>query len=260
MVSVLNLKFYKAIVQYKGTHFYGWQKQPDQRTIQGELEKVVSQLNSNSEVQVIGSGRTDTGVHAIGQAIKITMEKSFEPEKLKKALNSLLDNDIKVSSLEECTDDFQPVFSAHSKTYKYFFSVSKNQLPQYNELITYLDFDLDMNLVDLACKEFVGEKDFVNFHTVGTPVKTTVREVTECRVEKVDTTGHLLYPEDTYVLVISGNGFLKQMVRLIMSAVWSVGRGKTTIEQLQASFDTTLNQKLAPTAPPQGLYLFEVKY
>lgn len=254
------MKFYKGIVQYKGTKYFGWQKQPDQRTIQGELEKVVSKLNSNSEIQVIGSGRTDTGVHAVGQAIKITMPKNFEPLKLKKALNSLLDEDINILSLEECDDDFQPVFSAKSKTYKYYFSTSKNKLPQFNDLITYLDFELDMSLVNLACKEFVGEKDFVNFHTVGTPVKTTVREVTECRIEKVEASGHVLYPEDTYVLVISGNGFLKQMVRLIMSAIWSVGRGKTSIEQLQASFGARLSQKLGPTAPPQGLYLFEVKY
>jgi tRNA pseudouridine38-40 synthase len=257
---VLNLKFYKGIVQYKGTRFYGWQKQPDQRTIQGELEKVVSQINSKADIQVIGSGRTDTGVHAVGQAIKITMPKSFEPDRLKKALNSLLDDDINILSIEECSDDFQPVFSAKSKTYKYFFSNSANKLPQFSDLITYVDFDLDMELVEKACGEFIGEKDFVNFHTVGTPVKTTVREVTECRVEKVVASGHVLYPEDTYVLVISGNGFLKQMVRLIMSAIWSVGRGKTSIEQLQNSFAAKLDQKLAPTAPPQGLYLFEVKY
>jgi len=254
------LNFYKGIVQYRGTSYYGWQKQPDQKTIQGELEKVVSQICSGKEVQVIGSGRTDTGVHSIGQTIKISMPKEMEVSRLLRALNGLLPDDIKLTHLESCTDQFQPVFSAKSKTYKYYFSLSQKKSPLFEQLLTYLDFDPDLELMNAACREFIGQKDFINFHTVGTPVKSTVRVVTECRVEKVLNAEHTFYPEDSYVLIISGNGFLKQMVRLIMSAIWDVGRKKVSIEQLQNSFTAKHDQKLAPTAPPQGLYLFEVKY
>jgi len=256
----LSLNYYKAIVQYKGTSFYGWQKQPDQKSIQGELEKVLKKLSSSDDVHVIGSGRTDAGVHSIGQTIRIAMPKSMEVQRLQRALNGLLPEQIKVTQIEESSDQFQPVFDAKSKTYKYYFSTEKHQLPHMAELLTYLDFEIDLEKANEACQVFIGEKDFVNFHTVGTPVKTTVRKVTECRVEKVCPENHSLFPENTYVLIISGNGFLKQMVRLIMSSIWAVARGRVEIEQLQNAFDSKLDQKIAPTAPPQGLYLFKVEY
>ncbi|OIQ16688.1 MAG: tRNA pseudouridine(38-40) synthase TruA [Bacteriovorax sp. MedPE-SWde] len=254
------MKFYKGVVQYNGTSFFGWQKQPDQITIQGELEKVVSRLNGNKEIQVIGSGRTDTAVHSIGQVFKITMPNDFEESKLLKGMNGLLPEDIVVSSLERCDENFQPVFDAKSKTYKYYFSTSDVKSPHLRSLVTFLDYDVDLALMNEACQQFVGEKDFVNFHTVGTPVKTTVREIFSCEVEEVVSGEHSIYPDKTYVLIVTGSGFLKQMVRLIMSAIWAVGRERVGIEKLSMAFDTKLEQKVAATAPPQGLYLYEVKY
>ncbi|EQC44681.1 tRNA pseudouridine(38-40) synthase TruA [Bacteriovorax sp. Seq25_V] len=255
------MNFYKAIVSYKGTQFSGWQKQPDQISIQGEIEKVVAKISNCkiSDIQIIGSGRTDTGVHALGQAIRIATPLRIESSAFKKAINSLIHADIKLKEVEVASEDFNPVFDAIEKEYHYYFSTSKDISPHYQELLTFLNQELDLELMNQACSLFIGEHDFENFRTVGTPVKSTVRTITECRVEKVS--HHIFdFPENTFVLKIKGNGFLKQMVRLIMASVWSVGSSKKSIEDLRDYMAIQSTQKFAPTAPPQGLYLVQVSY
>jgi tRNA pseudouridine38-40 synthase len=258
---VQTLKFYKASLSYDGKDFFGWQKQPDQRTVQGELEKVVALLANNQEIQVIGSGRTDTGVHALDQVIKISAPLSMGAEALMRALNSMLPDDIQVNWLEEVSNSFQPVFDAKKKTYMYYFSTSKNILPTHRGLLTYLFApSFDLNKAQSAAAIFVGEHDFGNFHTVGTPVKSTVREVFECRVEKVEAQAPVLWPQYTYVMTITGTGFLKQMVRLIMATIWSAAQGKIQLSDISRALANPSVEKLAPTAPPEGLYLYKVFY
>lgn len=254
------MNYYKAVIQYRGTAYSGWQKQPDQKTIQGEIEKVLSQISNTNDIQVIGSGRTDTGVHAFGQVVRLATPKKFSCETLLRALNGLINDDIRILEIEDSSEDFQPVFSAKKKTYEYYFSLDENKPPFFIDLITYLNKDLDLELMKKAASVFVGKHDFQNFYTTGTPVKSTIREIYSCEVLKVENSHYFGPASDLYKLKITGNGFLKQMVRLIMASIWSVGEGKVGLKQLEESFDRKLKDKLAPTAPPQGLYLLEVFY
>ena len=255
------LNIYKIVLQYKGTQFQGFQIQKNGKTIQGELNNVLKTLAHSDEVKSIGSGRTDSGVHALGQVVKIEIPVSIPPANLQKALNSLLPTDIRVIEVEECNSDFHPIFSAKSKEYNYVFSSKPIMSPFASDLVTSVDFDLDFSLMNEGCKLFLGSHDFINYQCVGTDVETTVRSIYECEILHLKASGHWAEVLDEYyVLRIVGNGFLKQMVRLVMGALWSLGRGKITLQDLKESLTRPLDSRLGATAPPQGLYLKVVHY
>ena len=260
LVLVLFLNYYKAILSYKGTNYFGWQKQTNVPTIQEELEIVLKKISNTTNIQVIGASRTDAGVHANGQVAKIITPKEFTPTKLKKAFNQILNNDIHILSLENATEGFSPAHDALLKEYRYYFSFSKDKIPFFNDLITYLNFNLHIDLIREACAEFVGEYDFVNFRTLGTPVNSTIREIKS--IELTALKGEdFLFPKNTYYISFFGRGFLKQMIRLIIASIWSYSTGKIELNDIRnALLHQKINYKLAPTAPPQGLYLHQIDY
>ena len=252
---------YKATFSYDGSLYYGWQKQPDQKSIQGTIEIVLSKLAKSNNVSVIGSGRTDAGVHALTQVTKLTIPFEIEKGALKRGLNSLLPNEIRCVDLDVCSDSFQPVFDAKLKTYRYYFSNSPILNPIYYKKITHLKNKIDIEKAEEVLSTFVGEKDFVNFSTKGTPVKTTIRRVVSCELKKVENPSYLgVEEEDLFYIEIIGDGFLKQMVRLIVGAIFSYAEGKISKELIASFFEEKKTNKVAPTAPPDGLYLYHVKY
>jgi tRNA pseudouridine38-40 synthase len=255
------LNIYKITIQYKGTHYQGFQVQAVGSTIQGEINKSLAILSKTTEIKTLGSGRTDAGVHALAQVMKIEIPVFIPPENLAKAMNSNLPDDIRVIDAEICEESFHPIYSAQSKEYNYLFTNNETITPFANELVTHFPHELNIELMKKGCKIFCGEHDFINFQCTGTDVESTVRKITECELVRYDSTGHwnALLP-DYYVLRIVGNGFLKQMVRLIMGALWSLGREKITLEDLEKSLKAPLKNRLGPTAPPQGLYLKKVHY
>ena len=256
-----HLNIYKLVIQYKGTHYHGFQIQKNEKTIQGELNQVLKTLSHSDEVKSIGSGRTDSGVHALGQVVKIEIPLSIAPLNLQRALNSLLPTDIRVIQVEECASEFHPIFGAKSKEYNYVFTLNSTLSPFAKDLVTDIDYDLNLSLMREGCKILLGTHDFINYQCVGTDVDTTVRSIFECEILHQQASGHwaeLL--NEYYVLRIVGDGFLKQMVRLIMGALWSLGRGKITLEDLRESLTRPMESRLGATAPPQGLYLKVVHY
>lgn len=253
------MSFYKISLTYNGARYKGWQIQPNtELTIQGQLNKALSQISKNKKVHSIGSGRTDAGVHALEQIVRVEIQLDIEPYSLLKALNSLLPRDIRVLSCSGCDDQFHPVFGAKEKIYKYYFS--KNVTPFCSDFISQFNYDFDISLMKEACSVFIGEHDFLNYFCTGTDVNSTVREIFECRIDKVKESSFEHIHGENYVLVVRGNGFLKQMVRLIMGAILNVGRKKVSIEELQNSLKIKLKDKVGATAPPQGLILEKVKY
>lgn len=254
---------YKVTFSYNGTGFFGWQKQVDQKSIQGEIEKVVlkiSKSKNTQDIQVVGCGRTDAGVHAVKQVTRIRMPLSIEEDNLKNALNSLLPNSIKAIEVENVEDDFQPVFDAKLKTYRYVFHTKKEPNPFLKDTVAYIGRELELDKMNDACKLFIGKHDFEGFSTKGTPVKSTIREVTVCHVFKEQATYGPGLIEDIYIFEVKGSGFLKQMVRLLVSAIWFYAEGKITKEDILTQLSNPSENKIAPTAPPQGLYLFDVQY
>lgn len=256
------MAFYKLVIKYDGTNYCGWQVQDDQRTIQGELNKTLKIITKSDSVKSVGSGRTDTGVHALGQVVRIELPFSFEGKKLVRAINSNISEDIRVISAEECDDQFHPVFSAISKEYIYLFSKDISLFPHLRNLVVETDFDLDFKLMESGLKLFLGEKDFCNFDTVGTPQKTTIRTIFDAEIKSFELPSYPVgYFPEVKMIRIHGNGFMKQMVRLMCGTLFELGRGKISLDQINEYLKgTKFERKLAPVAPAHGLYLYQVHY
>jgi tRNA pseudouridine38-40 synthase len=251
---------YKLILEYKGTRYLGWQVQSEGAglTVQGELNKAVKAISKSEYVRSIGAGRTDSGVHALGQVAKISMELEIPCENLVKALNANLPDDIRILSAEISDEEFFPTVHAKSKEYHYRFSSNKTFTALQSDLIPNQSFELDVKKMQEACKILIGRHDFTNFYCEGTEVSSHIREIYECEIIEIPQ-GDWMLPSH-YVFRIVGNGFLKQMVRCLMGAVWSVGRGKISIDQLQNALSATKVPRLAPVAPPNGLDMVRVNY
>ena len=261
MDLVLALNIYKLTVQYKGTNYSGFQVQPNDRTIQGELNNALKVLSKSEEIKSIGSGRTDAGVHAFAQIVRIEIPVDIPEDNLVRAINSHLAADIRVIKAQRCTLDFHPIFSAVSKEYNYVFTNHEMIAPFAFDLVTHFPFELDIEKMNQGCKIFCGKHDFINFQCTGTDVETTVRQIFSCEIVHYHSSGHWSgILSDYYVLKVVGDGFLKQMVRLMMGAIWNLGREKITLADLEKSLVTTRKSRLGATAPPQGLYLKEVHY
>lgn len=257
----LVLNFYKIVIEYCGTAYHGFQIQNDMRTIQGELYDALKNLCELSEVKTIGSGRTDAGVHAKGQVVRIEMSLKMPGVKLRYALNAHLPKDIRVVHSEECDEHFHPIFSAQKKEYRYYFSVQELNSTHLNGLITFYPHDLDLNLMNEACKQFLGKHDFINYQCKGTEVESTVREIFEAEI--FETTFGAEFPfsvDKVFCFRVVGDGFLKQMVRLMVGALWNLGRHKITLEEFKESLRTFRESRYGIVAPPDGLYLYRVDY
>lgn len=254
------IHYYQLTIQYKGTRFLGWQIQPEGAglTVQGELNKALEVI-SKAKAQSIGSGRTDAGVHALGQVVKVAIELKIPPENLLKALNGNLSEDIRVIEAKESTYEFRPTVDAVSKEYHYRFTSNRQATALQNDLIANYPFELDLNKMNEACKLLVGEHDFMNYFCQGTEVSSTVRTIFECEIFEIPQGDWGMLPPH-YVFRVLGNGFLKQMVRLLMGAVWNVGRGKISLKDFEASLSSKASERLGATAPPQGLYMVRVNY
>ena len=258
---------YRLKLSYKGTNYIGWQIQEKQgRTIQGELMKALGKICKLSgeelgQIKIIGSGRTDTGVHSFGQVARIEIPLKIDPRSLRSALNSNLDFDIRILEAHDCDESFHPLRDSKSKEYWYVFANLDNAPPHARELMSNFPFEIDVELMKKGAKLFEGTHDFCNYFCTGTEVSTTVRTIYECELVHHKSSGLWnFYVPDYYVLRIKGNGFLKQMVRLIMGALWNLGRGKITLSQLEESLRQPIPKKLGMTAPPQGLYQMYVEY
>ena len=253
-------KYYNLEIEFKGTRFLGWQIQKDfSPTVQGELNKACATIFKNDEIKTMGSGRTDSGVHSLGHIVKLTAPFEIAFEALKRGLNSILPKDIRVLGVTESSKDFRPTNDALKKEYIYLFTNNNIESAHQPDFIANNRFHLDFDKMKQACELFIGLHDFVDFRCTGTDVSTTVREIYECDLVEHEMDFHGILPNH-FVFRVVGNGFLKQMVRLMMGAVWNVGRGKTTLEELKSSLESPGGKRLGATAPANGLYKTKVWY
>ncbi len=254
---------YKILLSYSGLGFEGWQIQPKgHKTIQGELNKALEKICKSKEVQTLGSGRTDSGVHAVGQVVRLAIPIEIEPNALKRALNSHLPAAIRVLKCEEISADFHPVRDVRWKEYQYFLFCGEVLPPVKAGHWTHCIYNLDLDKMRQAIKAFEGRHDFINFSTKGTEVSSTVREIFSCNIE-------CLTPEletgpwgEGQLIKFSfvGEGFLKQMVRLLVGTLINAGRGKVVKGDIEEFLVSAKETKLAAVAPPDGLYLKHVEY
>lgn len=252
---------HRAVITYRGTHYQGWQIQPTGRTVQGEINRALAILSKSDEVRSVGSGRTDSGVHALGQVARLDLPLDIPSEKLRKALNANLPADIRVLSCEPSHADFHPTYQAESKWYSYFFTIDSHPDALVGELIAHNSFEFDEELARKACAVFLGTHDFTNFYTEGTEVASNVRTIFECRLIRHEAgQGPLLQRAPFYELQFHGSGFLKQMVRLMVGAIWNASRGKIDAQDIKSALSPQRVARLSAVAPPEGLYLMRVIY
>jgi tRNA pseudouridine38-40 synthase len=258
-----HLNSYRGILQYQGTQYFGFQSQKDQRTIQGEVQTVLQKIYPQGEVKVLGSGRTDAGVHALGQVIRIDVPSFKEPSSLLRSINSLLPADIRLIELEVCDSSFHPILHAIKKEYRYYFTTRRSLSPFEKDWLVSVPYDLDIAAMNAVAQAFVGEHDFQNYFCTGTPTPSTVRTILECELVQLSCSGPiegLLSDGQVIMFRVVGTGFLKQMVRLMVASLWAVGRGRIDFKAFEASLSGPIERHLAPVAPPQGLFLYRVEY
>lgn len=244
------MKRIKFLVAYDGTAYHGFAKQKNAMTIQESLEKAIFDI-TKQEIEVVGSGRTDTGVHAKGQCCIIDIETSIPIERFGKALNSRLPKDIRVRDVEEVDKEFHPRFSVKRKTYRYQILTSQVDDPFLSKYVYFYPYPLDLEKMRRAANYIIGTHDFKCFCASGATVKTTERTVYSLEINLID---------DMIQIDICGNGFLYNMVRIIAGTLIEVGRGKITPEDIEKIIASKDRGQAGPTAPPMGLMMLDTKY
>lgn len=247
---------YRFLIQYDGTDFHGWQVQENSRTIQGELERVIGMLE-DAEVKVVGSGRTDAGVHAEGQIANVHLNRGLTPEKLKNAINGNLWRDIRMMKAETAPDNFHARFSAKKKTYLYRVVNAPVMSPFWRRYAHHEWRPLDIAKMNDVARLFVGEHDWTAFSSAQADGENRVREVVDFTVESSwDQRANGAMVE----FRITANGFLRYMVRSIVGTMLEVGRGEKDSDTIQTAIVTGDRSLAGKTAVAQGLTLWKVEY
>ena len=247
---------FKLLIQYDGTDFHGWQVQENDRTIQGELQRVIGTLEGR-DVGVNGSGRTDAGVHAEGQVANAHMEKPFTPEKLRNAINGNLWRDIRVMGVEEVSDDFHARFSAKGKTYVYRVVNAPVMSPFWRRFAHFESKPLDLTAMIEASRYFLGEHDWTAFSSAQGDSEDKVRNLTDFSIQS---TWDARAGSNLIEFRVSANGFLRYMVRSLVGTLLEVGRGQKDSDTIQTAIITGDRDLAGTTAPAQGLTLVKVDY
>lgn len=249
---------YKLQLSYKGTQYSGWQFQTqNQETVQEYVENVLKKIAKHQKIKLSGASRTDTGVHASGQTLKVTLPKKIDPQNLMKGMNTTLPNDIRVVSCDFTHHDLNVVLDCKSKEYHYYFTVNKNQNALVHEAVYSYPENLDIEKMKKACSFLLGKHNFFSFCNPSARLNTPYRVITDCSIEK---TNFLTMEKDVYYLKIFGPGFLRYMVRYLMGALWDIGAGKLSIEDFQLSLQTGEEHGVRTKAPARGLHLIHIEY
>ena len=241
---------YKLTLEYDGTNFAGYQVQPSKRTVQSELEKALFNIYGE-RVATFASGRTDAGVHALGAVVHFDSPKPIK-NNIQDAINSFLPCDLKVVKVQQVDDNFDARFSTKKKTYGYKFYLSRYERPLFENKALRVNDNIDVEKMKQACKYLIGKHDFTSFVARKSCKTDFVREIYDAEIVKTGT--------EEYIFKISGNGFLYNMVRIIMGTLLFVGSGKFAPEDVKKVIDAKDRRLAGNTVPPYGLYLLSVEY
>ena len=247
-------------IEYDGSEFSGWQRQPERRTVQGELERVLSKV-CGVPIQINGTSRTDAGVHALGQRASFVLESGIPTDKVKLAANNILAGgknlasqvgDVRILHVEEMSEDFHARFDSKGKKYRYIIDNGEDQNIFRRKYCYQIQKPLDVDAMKEAAKHIVGTHDFASFQSAGGQEReTTVRTVFGLDVFRNG---------QDVVIEIAGDGFLYNMVRIITGTLVEVGLGKRKAEDLVEIIKSADRTKAGHKAPAEGLYLVEVYY
>ena len=241
----------KLVIQYDGSEFCGWQLQPEKRTVQGEIEKVL-QFLFKEEVRIYASGRTDSGVSAYAQVAHFDIEQNVDTKKLCDSLNALLPKDVAVISCEKTSEDFDSRFTVKKKTYWYKFYVSKYELPLFNKIALRINDYADVEKMKEACGYLIGTHDFSSFVSKKSGKTDFVRTIYDAKIIEIG--------DGLYAFEITGNGFLYNMVRIIFGTLLKVGYNKANPEDVLNIIGQKSREKAGKTVSPHALFMKKVEY
>lgn len=237
-------------IEYDGTDYCGWQIQPNGITVQQKIEEAIFSLTGERS-PVTGSGRTDSGVHAKGQIAHFDTSAQIPAERFSAALNRFLPDGIKVVDSYEVAGDMHARFSAKRKTYQYRLYESKHPRPMLSRYSARVESRLDVEKMNEGAQSFVGVHDFKCFLASGSAVKDTVREIYSAKVERVG---------EEIIFTVCGNGFLYNMVRIMVGTLVKVGEGKLSPDGISQIIESKSRKGAGITMPPEGLTLLSVEY
>jgi tRNA pseudouridine38-40 synthase len=254
------MRILKLTLAYDGTRLVGWQRQAEGDSVQGVLEDALARFEGRP-VTVHGAGRTDAGVHALGQVASVEVAFTHDVSTLLRALNAQLPEDVRVLAVEEAPPGFHARFSARAKTYRYCIRNGPLASPFERAFVWHVPQPLDVDAMRQAAARLLGRHDFSVFRSIGTDVPDAVRTLHASTV--VQTAGAVPWLGDTGPLLtyeVTGDGFLRHMVRAIVGTLVEVGRGWRDPARMEALLLTKDRARAGATAPPHGLFLVRVDY
>jgi tRNA pseudouridine38-40 synthase len=251
------MQYFKLTIAYDGTDFHGWQFQAEKPTIQGEIVNVLRRVTQEN-IQLHGAGRTDAGVHALGQVGSFRTLSGLSAEEFQRALNALLPASIRIVAVEEVGPNFHARWSALGKTYRYRLYRGRVVPQSLWRYVLHYPFPLDEDAMRIAASRYVGPHDFASFAaSTGSEdddrERSTVREIYASELARTDNGEELVY-------TVRGRSFLRYMVRKMVGTLLDVGRGKLAPDDILRLYQLRDRAKSGPTVPPQGLVLVEVEH
>ena len=235
---------------YDGTLYSGFQSQKGLNTIQEKLEEAVTKINNGKKTNIVATGRTDKGVHALCQYAHVDIDVNITEKKLKKAMNSNLPDDIHVISTEIVDKDFHARYNVKEKTYKYIINTGEYNPLERNYVFQY-NYKLDIDNMKKAIKYFIGEHDFRAFVTDNKEKENCIRTITKADIKEEN---------NKIIITFIGNGFLRYQVRNMVGILIKIGENKISPEDVEKIIESKDRTKAGKTAPPEGLYLTDIKY
>jgi tRNA pseudouridine38-40 synthase len=253
--------YYLLKIQYLGYRFHGWQQQPDVKTVEQALKRVISYVLDRRKFKLVSTGRTDAKVSVEQSFIELILDgEDIDPEGFFEKLNNNLPDDIRALDIEETDAHFNIIKDAKQKEYCYFFSFGEKPHPFCAPLMVSYTQKLDLAQMKMAARLFEGEHDFWSYAFHPTPKTKTTGKIDYCRIEKNERYTANFFPEKTYVLRICGAGFKRHQVRLIMGALFDLGMGRLDLSFIKQSLNPLFKIKMTHVAQASGLILTEVKF
>ncbi|MEO6708357.1 MAG: tRNA pseudouridine(38-40) synthase TruA [Planctomycetota bacterium] len=240
----------RALISYDGSKFYGWQRQEGFYSVQEGVEDALCALTGN-RITVHGAGRTDSGVHALGQVAHFFIDTRLDDDRLRHALNFYLCEGATIRRLETAPDDFHARFSAIGKRYMYLVSTARFRPPFATKLAHWVPQTLDLAAMREASRPLIGRHDFGAFASAGSPRVSNVRTLRSL---------HFIARRERFAFVVEGDGFLYNMVRTIAGTLIQAGKHALSADDVARILASTDRRQAGPTAPPEGLYLVSVRY
>ncbi|MDR1521788.1 MAG: tRNA pseudouridine(38-40) synthase TruA [Streptococcaceae bacterium] len=242
---------YKAIIAYDGTLFAGFQRQPKVRTIQKELEKVLTKINNGQKIKIHGAGRTDKGVHALNQVIHFDFPRQYCKEKMRFALDTKTPNDIAIKSIKIVPNNWHARFVLHEKTYEFHVQILKPRNPFKRKYTTYFPYPIELARIKTAIKFLEGFHDFTGFTASNSKTQKKSRTIYEASVKQIN---------DELIFTFRGNGFLYKQIRIMVGTLLKIGNSRMELTQILKILNEKKRSLAGPTAHPEGLFLKKVRY